>query len=63
VPAAQGEFKAYGRAGRCLLSAQRLLQHGRAAKYKAMETESASALLLSTLSLALTVPIIVVITR
>jgi predicted permease len=34
-----------------------------AAKYKAMETESASALLLSTLSLVLTVPIIVAITR
>jgi predicted permease len=34
-----------------------------AAKYRAMETESASALLLSTLSLVLTVPIIVAITR
>jgi predicted permease len=34
-----------------------------AAKYKAMETESASALLLSTLSLVLTVPIILAISR
>jgi predicted permease len=34
-----------------------------AAKYKAMETESASALLLSTLSLVLTVPIIPAISR
>jgi predicted permease len=34
-----------------------------AAKYKAMETETASALLLSTLSLILTVPIIVAINR
>jgi predicted permease len=34
-----------------------------AAKYKTMETESASALLLSTLSLVLTVPIIVAISR
>src|ERR1700676_879150 len=34
-----------------------------AAKYKAMETEAASALLLSTLSLVLTVPIILAISR
>jgi malonate transporter and related proteins len=34
-----------------------------AAKYKAMEAESASALLLSTLSLVVTVPIIVAISR
>ncbi len=34
-----------------------------AAKYKSMESESASALLLSTLSLVVTVPIIVVISR
>jgi predicted permease len=34
-----------------------------AAKYKAMEAESASALLLSTLSLVVTVPIIIAISR
>jgi hypothetical protein len=34
-----------------------------AAKYKVMETESASALLLSTLSLVLTVPITLAISR
>jgi hypothetical protein len=34
-----------------------------AAKYRAMESESASALLLSTLSLVVTVPIIVAISR
>jgi malonate transporter len=34
-----------------------------ATKYKAMEAESASALLLSTLSLVVTVPIIVAISR